>query len=142
MQKTKQQKNFSKRGVSALSVGNVLQFQNDSYETFLKKDLVGLFHEFFPITDSNERFSINFIDAKFKDPQISPAEAKEKIISYTIPFLVTLQLENKITGTKREEEVLFGDIPMMTPQHTFIINGVERTVISQLIRTQGVSFFQ
>ena len=118
-----------------------MSFQKESYDTFLKEDLPGLFDEFFPIIDSNERFSINFLSSKLEEPRMTVQEAKDKFISYTAPFRVMLALENKVVGTTKEEELLFGDIPIMTPQYSFIINGIERTVVSQLVRAQGARFF-
>ncbi len=126
--------------MSPLAPGNILSFQKKSYDTFLKTDLQKLFQEFFPIVDSNERFYIHFKSCKMEEPRVSVQEVKEKFASYTAPFKVHLSLENKVTGVKKDEEVLFGNIPIMTPQHTFIINGIERTVISQLVRAPGVRF--
>ena len=140
-QGTRAIKTFSEYKMSPLPLGDVLAFQIDSYEKFLKKDIKNLFKEFFPITDSNNRFSINFLSCEFKEPRTDIQEAKDKITSYTAPLRARLQLENKVTGTVKEEEVLFGDIPMMTPQASFIIKGIERTIVSQIVRAQGIRFF-
>ena len=132
---------FSQHKESHLPLGDILVFQKESYDIFLEKRLKELFQEFFPIADSNERFAIEFISCKVEDARMTPQEAKEKFSSYTAPFRVTLRLNNKVTGKKKEEEILLADIPVMTPQRSFIINGVERTIVSQLVRAQGVRFF-
>ena len=140
-QKTRQQKTFSQYKKSSLPLGDVLSFQKESYQLFLDRDLPALFDEFFPIVDSNNRFSINYLSCRLVPPQITPQEARDRFINYAAQFRVNLQLENKVLGKVKEEEVLLGDIPVMTPQHSFIINGIERTVVSQLVRAQGVRFF-
>ena len=127
--------------MSSLPLGDILAFQKESYDLFLNKNLRSLFDEFFPIVDSNERFRINFVSHRLEEPRLSPREAKERFTSYTVPFKVNLQLQNTITGVTKDEEVLLGDIPVMTPQSSFIINGVERTIVSQLVRSYGVRFF-
>ena len=142
MSKPLEQKTFSQHKWSPLPLGNILDFQKESYDRFLEKDLGSMFKEFFPITDSKERFIIKFISHKLEDPQLTPTEAKGRFASYTVPFRATLHLENKVTGKAKEEEILLGDIPIMTPQRSFIINGVERTIVSQLVRAQGVRFFE
>ena len=139
--KTRQQKTFSQYRKSSLPLGDVLSFQKESYKLFLEKGLPALFDEFFPIVDSNNRFSINYLSCRLENPQITPQEARDKFINYAAQFRVNLQLENKVLGMVKEEEVLLGEIPVMTPQHSFIINGIERTVVSQLVRAQGVRFF-
>ena len=125
-----------------MSLGSILDFQKESYNKFLEKDLKTLFDEFFPITDSKERFSIKFISHKLGDSRLTPIEARERFASYTVPLRATLQLENKVTSKIKEEEISLGEIPIMTPQRSFIINGVDRTIVSQLVRAQGVRFFK
>ena len=142
MSEPRTKKTFSQYKWSALPLGGILDFQKDSYDRFLIRDISSLFKEFFPITDSKERFLIKFISHKLEDPRLTPMEARERFSSYTVPLRVTLQLENKITSKIREEEILLGDIPIMTPQRSFVINGVDRTIVSQLVRSQGVRFFK
>lgn len=141
MQTPRTKKTFSQYKKSSLPLGDILDFQKKSYDNFLHRDLRKLFNEFFPIIDSNERFHIHFISQRLEEPRFTPREIKDKFISYTAPFKVNLQLQNKITGITKEEEILLGDIPIMTPQSSFIINGVERTIVSQLVRAYGVRFF-
>ena len=139
---TRPKKTFSQYKWSPLPLGDILDFQKDSYDRFLNKDIKTLFEEFFPITDSKERFLITFISHKLEERRLTPVEARERFSSYTAPLRATLQLENKITSKIREEEILLGEIPVMTPQRSFIINGVDRTIVSQLVRAQGVRFFK
>ena len=136
------QKTFSQYKKSSFPLKDALAFQEESYKKFLQKDLPGLFKEFFPIIDANERFKIKFVSCKLEEPRFRSQEAKEKFTSHTAPLRVTLRLENKVTKTEKEEEVLLGDIPLMTAHRSFIINGVERTIVSQLVRAQGVRFFK
>ena len=139
---TRPKKTFSQYKESQLSLGGILDFQKESYNRFLEGDLKSLFDEFFPIVDSKERFSIKFVSHKLEDPRLTPAEARERFSSYTVPLRATLQLENTVTSKTKEEEILLGDIPVMTPQQSFVINGVDRTIVSQLVRAQGVRFFK
>lgn len=134
-------KHFSQYRESALPLGGIYDFQKKSYDEFLNKKLKDLFKEFFPIIDSNERFKINFISCNLEKPRTSVSDSKKKLISYTAPFKVQLELENKITNKKKKEEVILGDIPIMTPLSTFIINGIERTITTQLVRSSGIRFY-
>ena len=142
MSTARTKKTFSQYKEPTLPLGDILLFQKESYDEFLNKNLKELFDEFFPISDSNERFLIEFISCKLEEPRLTPQEAKEKFSSYTVPLRVTLRLKNSITGKSKEEEILFADIPVMTPQKSFVINGIERTIVSQLVRAQGVRFFE
>ncbi len=121
---------------------DLIGFQQKSYEDFLHKGLEKLFKEFFPIVDTNERFSIEFVSWSIGEPSLTPKEAKHQLTDYSAPFKATIRLVNKVTGTTKEEEVLFVDIPIITPHSSFIINGVERVIVSQLVRADGVRFFQ
>ena len=133
---------FSQYRQSSLPLTGILDFQKKSYDQFLYRDLKSLFQEFFPIIDSKERFSIHCLSHEVEDPSLTVAEVRERFASYTAPLRVVLRLENKVTSKVREEEVLLGDVPVMTPQYSFIINGVDRTVVSQLVRSPGVRFFR
>ncbi len=127
---------------SLIPLGDLLDFQRRSYDHFLNDSLGKLFQEFFPINDHNHsKFSINFVSYKIDNPKHTPEESKRKLIDYSAPLKVTLELENKITKKKKIEEVNFGEVPIMTEQSSFIINGVEKVVISQLIKSSGI-FFQ
>ena len=142
MSEPRTKKTFSQYKWSPLPLGGIIDFQKESYDRFLEKDIPSLFKEFFPIVDSKERFFIKFISHKIEDPRLTPAEARERFGSYTASLRVLLQLENKVIGKVREEEVLLGDVPIMTPQRSFVINGIDRTIVAQLVRAQGVRFFK
>ena len=142
MSQPQTKKIFSQYKWPPLPLGGIIDFQKESYDKFLQEDIKSLFEEFFPIQDSKERFFIKFISHKLEDPRLTPAEARDRFASYTAPLRVILQLENKVTGKIREEEILLGDIPVMTPQQSFVINGVDRTIVAQLVRAQGVRFFK
>ena len=141
MSKQLTKKVFSQYKEPSLPLTGIYDFQKKSYDEFLNKKLKDLFKEFFPIIDSNERFKISFLSCNLESPRISLSEAKNKLISYSAPFKVQLELENKITNKKKKEEVIFGNIPIMTPQSTFIINGIERTIVTQFVRSNGVRFY-
>ena len=140
--KERQKKFFSEYKETRLPLKDVLNFQRDSYEDFLEKGLEDLFKEFFPIVDSNNRFEIHFISYTLASPRLSPQDAKKKLTHYTKPLKVRLRLENNVTGLSKEEEVFLSDIPVMTPQNSFIISGIERTIISQLSKVNGIRFFE
>ena len=142
MSEPRTKKTFSQYKWSPLPLGGIIDFQKESYDRFLEKEIPLLFKEFFPIVDSKERFIIKVISHKLEEPRITPAEARERFSSYTVPLRLLLQLENKVTGKTREEEVLLGDIPIMTPQRSFVVNGIDRTIVAQLVRAQGVRFFK
>ncbi|MDE0243548.1 MAG: DNA-directed RNA polymerase subunit beta [Candidatus Kaiserbacteria bacterium] len=142
MDTARPKKTFSRYKEPSFPLNDILAFQEESYGTFLDAGLKSLFEEFFPIEDSNNRYKISFVSHRLEEPRLSPQKAKESFTSYTAPLRVVLHLNNTVTKRVVEEEVLFGDIPMMTPQRSFIINGVERTIVSQLIRSQGIRFFK
>ena len=142
MSEARTKKTFSQYKWSSLPLGDILDFQKRSYDRFLTKDIKKLFEEFFPISDSKERFLIKYISHKLEEPRVTPAEARKRFSSYTVPLRAILHLENKITSKIKEEEILLGDLPIMTPQRSFVINGVDRTIVSQLVRSQGVRFFR
>ena len=138
-----QQKNiFLATKKPKIALDSILDFQKKSYDEFLQDDIKKLFKEFFPIDDANDRFTVEYIDHELEAPKISCDVARQRKVDYSGQLKVYLSLTNKITGTKQKEEILFADIPMMTPQNSFIINGIERVVVSQLVRSSGVRFFK
>lgn len=115
--------------------------QKESYEWFKKEGLTELFKEFSPIVDySDKQLELSFLDYYFDEPKYTEEEARFKGITYEAPLRVNVRLVNKHTKKKKEQEVYLGDFPIMTDRGTFVINGVERVVISQLIRSPGVYF--
>ena len=120
---------------------DLIAIQRDSYEWFKKEGVKEIFEEFSPIKDySSHNLDLHFLDYYFGDPKYTETEAKIKSITYSAPLRANLKLT--IGGAKngKEQEVYLGDFPMMTDRGTFIINGVERVVISQLVRSPGVYF--
>ena len=139
----------SKRSYAAtstiLDVPNLIQVQIDSFEWFKKDGLKDLFDEISPIEDSpGARFELSLGDHYFEDPKYTEEECREKEITYSAPLYVTVTLEIKASGAGhgeiKEQTLFIGDIPMMTSNGTFVINGAERVVVSQLVRSPGVYF--
>ena len=124
-----------------LPIPDLTAHQKDSFEDFVKSGLREVFNELNPIEDyTGTRFSLSFRDYKFGEPKMSVEDAKYNMSTYEAPLHVTVELQNKVTGEKKEQDVYFGDYPWMTDRATFIINGTERVVVSQLIRSAGVFF--
>lgn len=136
-------KTFSKYTLDKFEIPNLLQVQMDSYRWFWDVGLKELFKDISPIKDwTGEEFELSFLNYKLDEPKYSERAAREKNISYEAPLRVTVSLKNKKTGHVQEQEIYLADFPLMTPRGTLIINGVERVVISQLIRSPGVFFTQ
>ena len=124
-----------------LRVPNLIQSQIDSYGWFKEDGLTEVFREVSPITDYNDKnFELEFGEHHFREPKFSPEECKERESTYSCPLFVTTKLLMKETGEIKEQEIFMGDIPMMTGNGTFIINGAERVVVSQLVRSPGIYF--
>ncbi len=136
-----QRKLFSKYPAETFEAPNLLQVQTDSYRWFLDIALRELLKEVSPIADwTGEEYELSFLDYKLDEPKFDERQSREKNISYESPLRVTVSLKSKKTDTVQEQEIYLADFPTMTPRGTFIINGVERVVISQLIRSPGVFF--
>ena len=124
-----------------LPIPDLTAHQKDSFEDFVKSGLREVFTELNPIDDyTGQKFSLSFRDYAFKEPKMTVEEAKYNMTTYEAPLHVTVELLNKVTGEKKEQDIYFGDYPWMTDRATFIINGTERVVVSQLIRSAGVFF--
>lgn len=120
---------------------DLIEIQKDSYAWFLKEGLAELFDEINPIGDFIGRdLELYFEDYYLDEPKFSEVESREKNITYEAPLRVKMRLVNKKTGRALNQEVFLGDFPLMTDKGTFIINGIERVVVSQLIRSAGVMF--
>lgn len=120
---------------------NLIEVQLNSYQWFLTDGLRELLDEISPIEDFTEKnLSLDFKDFIFDKSKLTPFEAREKNLTYKSTFKVRAVLTNKINGEVKEGDVYFGEFPMMTPEGTFIINGVERVVVSQIVRSYGVLF--
>ncbi|MEK7077065.1 MAG: DNA-directed RNA polymerase subunit beta, partial [Patescibacteria group bacterium] len=120
---------------------SLIELQKNSFEWFLKQGLRELFQEISPITDhTGEELELHFLDYSFDEPKYTEEQTKEKDQTYEASLRVELELRDKKRKTKDVQEVYLGDFPMMTERGTFIINGVERVVISQIVRSPGVYF--
>ena len=132
---------FFTEGDQALPSPDLIAHQKDSWEDFVKSGLREVFTELNPIEDyTHQKLSLRFKDYYFKEPTETVAEAKYNLTTYDAPLHVIVELENKVTGEKKEQDIFFGDYPWMTDRATFIINGTERVIVSQLIRSAGVFF--
>ena len=132
---------FFTEGDYALPIPDLTAHQKDSWEDFVKNGLREVFAELNPIDDyTGQKLSLRFKDYYFKDPKETEKEAKYNLATYEAPLHVLVELENKTTGEKKEQDIYFGDYPWMTERATFIINGTERVIVSQLIRSAGVFF--
>ncbi|MBI4128419.1 MAG: DNA-directed RNA polymerase subunit beta, partial [Parcubacteria group bacterium] len=142
MIKTRPQKIFSSFiPHHEFSPPNLIEVQRASFDLFLQKGLRELFEEISPIADfSGKDLALSFTDYYLDEPKFDEAAAKQHSVSYEAALRARARLENKRTGEIKEQEIYFGDFPLMTKRGTFIINGVERVVVSQLIRSSGVFF--
>jgi DNA-directed RNA polymerase subunit beta len=139
-QSSLQKRKFFKR-LPMVSLPNLIETQTISYDWFLKDGLKELFEEVNPIEDfTGKDLELSFGEYYLDEPKYDEKTSKEKNISFEAPLRSTVKLLNKQTGEIKEQEVYLGDLPLMTDRGTFVINGVERVVVSQLIRSPGVFF--
>ncbi|HSX29293.1 MAG TPA: DNA-directed RNA polymerase subunit beta [Candidatus Saccharimonadales bacterium] len=125
----------------AIELQNLVDHQNKSFQWFVEEGLGELLAEISPIDDyTSAKLSLVFKDYHFEDPKMTEAEARENNVSYEAPLKAKVELTNKVTGEVKEQEIYLGDYPWMTKRGTFVINGAERVVVSQLIRSAGVFF--
>src|SRR5688572_23973768 len=125
----------------AIDLGNLVDHQNKSFQWFVEEGLGELLAEISPVDDyTGTKLSLVFKDYHFEDPKMSEREARENNVSYEAPLKARVELTNKVTGEVKEQEIYLGDYPWMTERGTFVINGAERVVVSQLIRSAGVFF--
>ena len=124
-------------------VPNLIEIQCDSYEWFLKEGLKEVFEDISPIEDYTGNLILEFVDYSLDEkPKYDIEECKERDATYCAPLKVKVRLINKETGEIKEQEVFMGDFPLMTEKGTFIINGAERVIVSQLVRSPGVYYAQ
>lgn len=125
----------------ALQLPNLVDHQNKSFQWFVEEGLGELLAEISPIDDyTGTKLSLRFKDYRFEAPKMTEGEARENNVSFEAPLKATVELTNKVTGEVKEQEIYLGDYPWMTSRGTFVINGAERVVVSQLIRSAGVFF--
>ena len=124
-----------------LDVPNLIQSQIQSWDWIKTEGLTEVYQEISPIADyTGNKYELHFLDHYFRDPKYTPQQSKEREITYSQPLYVKTRLVMKETGEIKEQEIFMGDIPMMTNNGTFIINGAERVVVSQLVRSPGIYF--
>ena len=124
-----------------LEVPNLIEIQKNSYKWFLEEGLKEVFRDVSPITDYTGNLILEFIDYSLDEsPKYSIEECKERDATYSAPLKAKVRLINKETGEVKEQEIFMGDFPLMTEQGTFIINGAERVIVSQLVRSPGVYY--
>ena len=125
----------------ALEMPNLIEVQKNSYKWFKEEGLKEVFRDVAAITDYNGNLVLNFVDYKIDDtPKYTIAECKERDVTYSAPLRVTATLWNKETGDVKESEIFMGELPLMTESGTFVINGAERVIVSQLVRSPGVYY--
>ena len=125
----------------ALDMPNLIEIQKDSYKWFIEEGLKEVFEDVSPIKDHAEKLSLEFYDYKIEDKvKYSVEECKERDAKYAAPLKVNVRLINNETGEIKEQEIFMGEFPIMTEQGTFIINGAERVIVSQLVRSPGIYY--
>ena len=124
-----------------MDMPNLIEIQKASYKWFIEEGLKEVFRDMADITDYTGNWVLSFVDYRMDDkPKYSVRECKERDTTYAAPMRVTVRLQNKETGIIKESEVFMGDFPIMTDSGTFVINGAERVIVSQLVRSPGVYY--
>ncbi|MED3763522.1 DNA-directed RNA polymerase subunit beta [Ureibacillus sp. FSL K6-8385] len=135
----RQRRSFA-RIKEVLELPNLIEIQLSSYNWFLKEGLLELFKEISPIEDFTGNLSLEFVDFSLGEPKYDVDECKERDVTYAAPLRVKVRLHNKETDEVKEQDVFMGDFPLMTETGTFIINGAERVIVSQLVRSPSVYY--
>ena len=123
-----------------MEMPNLIAIQRNSYNWFLEEGLKETFEEVSPITDFSDTLQLDFLTSSFGEPKYSVEECKDRDATYAAPLRIKVRLLNKESGEIKEQEVFMGDFPLMTEQGTFVINGAERVIVSQLVRSPGVYY--
>ncbi len=141
---TKAKSKITRRNYSRISgsleLPNLVEIQTNSYKWFKEIGIKEVFEDIYPITNFNETLSLEFVDCIFDEAKYSVEESKDRDANYAAPIRASLRLVNSATGEIKEQEVFMGDFPLMTDSGTFIINGAERVIVSQLVRSPGAYF--
>ena len=125
----------------AIDMPNLIEVQKNSYEWFLKEGLMEVFRDVSPIVDYSGTLYIDFVDFTIdNNPKYPVEECKERDVNYACPLKVNVRLTNKATGEIKESVVYMGDFPVMTDNGTFVINGAERVIVSQIVRSPGIYY--
>ena len=123
-----------------LELLNLIEIQTTSYEWFMEEGLREMFQDISPIEDFTGKLSLEFVDYSLGEPKYPVGESKERDVTYNAPLRVKVRLINNETDEVKEQEVFMGDFPLMTDTGTFIINGAERVIVSQLVRSPSVYY--
>ena len=135
----RERRNYSKiRNIYELK--DLLEIQKKSYQRFIEEGIKEVFEDLFPVEDFSGTFKLEFGDYHFDEPRFSIKESKDREITYSAPLKVEVRLFNCETGEVKEQEIFMGDMPIMTDSGTFVINGAERVIVSQLVRSPSVYF--
>ena len=132
-------RSFSK-SKNTMELSDLLEVQKKSYQKFLEEGIREVFDELFPVESFTGNVTIDFGDYSFDEPRYSIKEAKERMVNYAAPLKVQARVFIHETGEVKEQEIFLGDMPLMTDSGTFIINGAERVIVSQLVRSPSVYF--
>ncbi len=135
----RQRRSFA-RISEVLDLPNLIEIQTASYEWFLEEGLLDMFRDISPIQDFTGNLSLEFIDYTLGDPKYPVEESKERDVTFAAPLRVKVRLHNKETEEVKEQDVFMGDFPLMTENGTFVINGAERVIVSQLVRSPSVYY--
>ena len=131
---------FSKND-EVLEIPNLIEVQKKSFKDFVEKDIGDVLRDISPMADYSGNLIIEFVDYSLDEaPKYTIEECKDRDLNYATPFKVTVRLTNKITNEVKEQEIYMGDFPLMTDSGTFIINGAERVVVSQVVRSPGIYY--
>ena len=122
-----------------IDIPDLVEIQKDSYKTFIDEGISEVFEDFSPITDYSDHFELYFLEHRFGDkPKYDEKECRTRDATYALPLRVKVRLVNKVKNEVLDQEVFMGDLPLMTENGAFIINGAERVIVSQLVRSPGV----
>ncbi|MBP3920849.1 MAG: DNA-directed RNA polymerase subunit beta [Bacilli bacterium] len=135
----RERRNYAKTK-NAIELGNLLEIQKKSYDWFVTDGIKEVFEDIFPVESFTGNLSLEFGDYSFEKSRYSIKECKERYATYAAPLKVQARLFNQETGEVKEQEIFLGDMPIMTETGTFIINGAERVIVSQLVRSPSVYF--
>lgn len=124
-----------------LPIPYLVQIQTESFKWFLEKGLDEVMREIFPIADYQDKYEIEYVSSKFAEPENDPLKCKDFDITYCSKLYLKVRMHNKETGERKEDgEIFMGDVPLMTESGTFIVNGAERVIVSQIIRSPGAYY--